>query len=318
MKKINFLFALLLYLILNNLCVAAVDSLTVTQQTSATTINLTTTQTNLSLATLSVGTTGAASNQKTYNINITSQNGGLKNSNAIAKGASAGSATIPYTLNWGVGAVAVTSSTIITVNSTATQTIATKLDKTGGSNLDGRIEFSRTGTPGANLFSGTYTDVLTVTSANITNGTSITKTFNLSSAVVADTITLTITPTASASNLALNASQSLLNVGTVSITANCQNGYTLSLSSANSRWLVNTAAGASPLANEKIAYTLYYQGSQISAAPTPTTVATSSSATLLTSTTQIGNVSISYTGVTPSLMRAGTYQDYLTFVLQSQ
>lgn len=289
-----------------------------TQQTAASSVSLTTTQSNLAVANVNLTTSGTGGNQKIYHLNITSQYGGLRNTAAVTKGASSSSATIPYSLNWATTTGSVTSSTVLTINSTAGQTIMTK-NKAGGSNsLIGNIQLSLTGASAASLYSGSFTDTITVVYLNTTDSTSITSTFTLTSAVVADTITITVTPTATASNLPLNISQSQLNVGSISITANCQNGYTLSLSSSNSGILKHSSAGASPASNEKINYTLYYQGSQVSASSSPVTVATSSSATLLTTTTQIGSVGISYTGVVSTSMKSGSYQDYLTFTLQSQ
>jgi hypothetical protein len=299
--------------------VFAADTLTVTAQAAASTVSLITTQTNLIVAKSTVGTSGTSASPKTYNLLVTSQNGGLKNANAITKGASAASATLPYTLTWATTTGTVTSSSTLTINSTTQQTLVNKVDGSGGgSSFAGNILLTRTGTAAASLYSGTYTDVLTITATNVTNSTSIVKTFTITTAAVADTITIYVTPSAAASSLTLTSSQTQLAVGTINITSNCQNGYLVQLSSANAGKLVHTLAGASPNANEFINYQLFYLGSQVSTTVAPVTIATNNAATLITTTTQIGDVGISYTGVSQSNMRAGTLQDNLTFTLQSQ
>lgn len=300
------------------------NTLTITAQSSASTVDITQNQTNLNIATLSLGVTGSASSPISYQVTATSLNGGLKNSTAISKGASATSATLAYTLSFsqtgGGGSNPVATPNSFTVNSTSEQTLFNVTDNKngGGKSVNGNIQFTRTGTAAASLYSGTYTDTLTIKTIRLSDNNTVTRTFNLSTSVVADTITISVTPTAVASNLDLKNSQSQLTVGTVSITANCQNGYSITLSSSNEGKLVNTAVGGAPLSNEKINYTLYYLGSQVPATQSGTVIATSNNATLLTNTTLLGNLGISYTGVEPSVMRAGTYQDNLTITLQSQ
>lgn len=308
-----------LFFLTGNAFAGGTDSNTITAQSAASSINITTTQTNLVVASASFGTSGTNGTAKTYNLNVLSQYGGLRNTNAVTKGATTAAATIPYTLTWATTANTVNTSNTLTINTTTSQTLIVKTDNTNNNALTGgNIQFSITGKPAASLFSGTYRDTLTLNWVNTWNNTTISKTLNLTAAVIADTITLTVTPTASASNLPLTVSQSNLNVGTVSITANCQNGYKLELASAYSRQLRNTQYAASPQANEKIDYTITFNGTSVSPSPTPVVVASSSNATLLTSTTQIGNVNISYTGVSASVWKSGTYEDYLTFTLTSQ
>lgn len=295
------------------------DAITVTAQAAASSVNITATQTNLSIAAVTLGTSGTNGTAKNYNLTIQSQYGGLRNLNAVAKGASSSAATIPYSLTWSTTGGTINSQTALAINTTIAQTLLTKTDNSSNNTpINGNILFSITGKPAASLFSGTYTDTLTVNWKNTWNNTTITRSMNITAAVIADTITLTVTPTASASNLPLTVSQSNLNVGTVSITANCQNGYILQLASAYSRQLRNTQYAAAPQANEKISYSITFNGTSVSPTTTPVTVASSTSATLLTTTTQIGNVNISYTGVSASVWKSGTYEDYLTFTLTSQ
>lgn len=312
-------FFLFSVLVLPKAFAAGVDSFTITPQAAATSLDLTTNQSNLPVAAITLGSSGTKGQPKNYEFRVQSQYGGLRNTNAVTKGATTTASTIPYTVTYGVTTTVPASQNTLTINSTATQVLFSYTD---GSNnnvtVTGNIRFSINGAAAANLFSGTYTDTLTLNWYNISGASTITKTLTITSAVVADTITLTVTPTASASNLPLSVSQSNLNVGTVSITANCQNGYVLQLASAYSSQLRNTQYAAAPAANEKIDYTMTFNGTSVSPTTTPVTVASSSSATLLTTTTQIGNVNISYTGVSASVWKAGTYQDYLTFTLTSQ
>lgn len=300
------------------------NTLTITAQTVASAVDITQNQTNLGIASLSLGVTGSASSPISYRVSATSLNGGLKNTNAISKGANATSATLAYTLSFtqtgGGGSNPVATPNSFTVNSTSEQVLFNVTDNKngGGKSVNGNIQFSRTGTAAASLFSGTYSDTLTIKTVRLSDNNTVTRTFNLTTAIVADTITISVTPTAVASNLDLTNSQSQLTVGTVSITANCQNGYSITLSSSNEGKLVNTAVGGAPLSNERVNYTLYYLGSQIPATQAGSVIATSNNATLLTNTTLLGNLGISYTGVEPSIMRAGTYQDNLTITLQSQ
>lgn len=302
---------------LNNFSVAA-DSVTLTPTASATTLNLTTTNTNLSLGSIKLTLSGSSTTPIVYDLKITSQNGGLKNSNAIAKGATTANAIIPYALSWGVVSGSVDASYSLTINSTVQQLLITETDNSGSKSVTGNLQFSRTGTSASSLYSGTWSDVITITLVNKkTNGT-IVKTLNISSSAVQDTITLTVTPAALSSNLPLSTTQTQSAIGTVSITANCQNGYMLQVASSNAGKLIHNLVSGGPGTNEYINYSLYYQGSQVTTSTTPVTLVTNSTATLLTNSTQIGNVGISYSGVVPSAMRAGTYQDNLTFTLTSQ
>lgn len=288
---------------------------------AASSVSLVTTQTALSLATGTLQTTGNKTSPRSYAVRVRSANGGLKNATAISKGATVAAATVPYTIS--IGNSTGLTLTSATIDSTSQKTLATVLDNKNGSGtttIQADIQLTRTGTSAANLYSGTYTDTLTIV-GELTSPTSsvlTTATLVITTQVVQDTITLSISPTTSASNLPLASTQSQLNIGTVSITANCQNGYTLTVASTNSGKLINTAVSGAPAANEYMDYNLFYQGSQVATSSTPVTIATSSSATMLSTSTQIGSVGISYTGVVPASKRAGAYQDNLVFTLQSQ
>lgn len=320
MKKLMTFLFLTFFLYVENIYSAPETFTFGSPNANASAISLITTQTNLTLASPTLKTNGSSANPRTYRLTVTSANGGLKNANAISKGASTASATLPYTIGWQNSTGTMTAYSV-TVNTTTAQTIAQVTDNANGGTFTGNIVFTRTGTSAASLYSGTYTDTLTIKDESVSPTAyqvGSTATLTLTAVAVADTITITVTPTASASNLSLATSQSQLSIGTVSITANCQNGYVVQVASSNSGKLVNTAAGGSPAANEYLNYSLFYQGTQITASSTPVTIATSNSATLITNSTQIGNVGLSYTGIVPTSMRAGTYQDNLTFTLTSQ
>jgi len=310
-------FVIFLIMFLSQIARAA-DGVTITPTANATTLNLTTTNTNLSLGSIRLTLSGSSTTPIVYDLKITSQNGGLKNSNAITKGASVANAIIPYTLSWGVVSGTVDAMYTLTINSTVQQLLITETDNSGSKSVTGNLQFTRTGTSASSLYSGTWADVLTVTLVNKKTNATIVKTLNINSSTVQDTITLTVTPAALSSNLPLATSQSQSAIGTVSITANCQNGYMLQVASSNAGKLVHNLASGSPGTNEFINYSLFYQGSQVVTSTTPVTLVTNSTATLLTNSTQIGNLGISYSGIVPSAMRAGTYQDNLTFTLTSQ
>ncbi len=310
---------LLVTLILINQKIWAADTWTVTAAGAASTIALTTTQTNLTVATVALGTSGTAGNNKAYSVEVTSLYGGLRNTNAVTKGASTANATLSYTVNFQkTGGSNPNTNNTLTINGTSAQVLFTRTDNGSGSSVSGNFRFTRTGTTAASMYSGTYTDTLTMVGKNTTDGTSITRTLVLTTTAVADTIALTITPTSDASNLVLTSTQTDLNIGTAYITANCQNGYTLSLTSTNAGLLKHSAVSGAPNTNEKIDYTLKFAGSSVTTSTTPVTIYTSNSATLLTTSTSIGNINMSYTGAPTSTKRAGTFTDNLTFTLQSQ
>ncbi len=292
-------------------------SLTASNNTN---INITSTQSNLTVAT--IGLVDDTSNSvRTYSVSVTSQNGGLLNSTAKTNSGSAGN----YLKNYSIGFSLTTGAALTPASpSLSMATIGTvkTLFFIGGEQsksigLAGTILFSLTGTPAAQLYSGTYSDVLTFEFTR-SGGTTQSFTLNLTAAIIADTITLSVVPTAAASNLPLNTTQTNLNVGSISITANCQNGYLLKVSSSNGGLLQNTTAVAPVLSTDQISYGLSFAGSALTLSKTATTFKTVSTATLYATSTLLGSLTMNYSGVSNSSRRAGTYQDVLTFTLQSQ
>jgi hypothetical protein len=255
-------------------------------------------------------------------MSVTSANGGLKNTNAATKSGVAGTYlkgyTIAYTMTTGTGLT--NSGPLNTATIGTTKTIFYVGTEGGtGSGLIGNLKFSITGTSASQLYSGTYTDTLTFEAKNLSTTINPLKTttLTLTAAVIGDTVTLTITPTASASNLPLTSTQSSLNVGSVNITANCQNGYLLKVASTNAGNLVNTSI-ATPGVNDKISYALNFGASAMTLSSTATTFYTVPNATMYSTSSFINNLNMSYTGVANSDRTAGSYQDVLTFTLQSQ
>lgn len=297
---------------------ASVDTLTVTGSGNSS-IDITTTKTNVTIASfVAKNNSGTFQN---YQISLTSQNGGLINTNAAAKSGLLGSYLKGYSMAFvmSVGTGLVNSGPLNTTTIGTTKTVFFNASEGSTAGLTGSLNFSITGTPAAQLYSGTYTDTLTFELKNLTTTVNALKTITLiiTAAVINDTITLTVTPTASASNLPLTTTQSALNVGSINISANCQNGYLLLASSTNAGKLVNTNV-ATPGVNDKIAYNLSFGATPVTLSTTPTTFSTVSNATMYSSSSFLGNLTMGYTGVSNSSRTAGSYQDVLTFTLQSQ
>ncbi|MBC7711865.1 MAG: hypothetical protein H7177_00900 [Rhizobacter sp.] len=318
MKTLSTIFLFLLsFLYLNN-AYASTDTLTVTGSGN-TGIDITTTKTNLSVSSFTLK--NSSGTNQNFQVSMTSQNGGLKNSNAATKGGVSATYLKGFTMSFTIsaGSALVNSGPLDTTTIGTTKTLFFTATEGGSPGLTGSLKFSITGTPAAQLYSGTYTDVLTFEAKNLTTTINplVTKTLIISAAVINDTITLTITPTASASNLPLTSTQSALNVGSVNITANCQNGYLLMASSTNSGNLVNTSV-ATPGANDKISYSLSFAATPLTLTTTPTTFSTVSNATMYSSSSFLGNLTMGYSGVNNGSKTAGSYQDVITFTLQSQ
>jgi hypothetical protein len=317
MKTNHLIYFFLLFLSINSQIFAA-DAYSVVGSGN-TSIDITTTQSSLQVASLSAVDTSNSS-KLTYNVTVASQNGGLLNSTAKNKGGSASTYLKTYKIGFTLsnGTNLTPASPLLdtaTIGTTATNLFSAKeANNTVG--VTGNLTFSITGTSSSQLYSGTYSDVLAVTFSR-TGGTTQTINLNLTATVIADSVTISITPTASASNLPLTSTQSGLNVGAINVIANCQNGYTLSVSSTNSGQLVNTSI-ASPGINDKISYSLSFGGSNLTLSSTPTIFSTVNTATMMSTATSVGSLLMSYTGVSTSSRSAGTYKDVLTFTLSAQ
>jgi len=140
------------------------------------------------------------------------------------------------------------------------------------------------------------------------NAATATATLGLSGSIT-EQVSLVVTPNANATSLPLTTTTTDLSIASVAETSNAANGYTISAKSTNASELIHSADSS-----QKVAYTIKYGAS---AAITLTAV----DQVVKTQNTG-GNyngvasaVSISYTGVSASTRKAGTYTDTITFTI---
>lgn len=124
--------------------------------------------------------------------------------------------------------------------------------------------------------------------------------------IVAQKISLSVTPETAASSLDLAASQTDLVVASVNEKSNSKTGYKVTITSANLSKLKRTDGP------ELFAYTMKYDGSAVSLTTAAGTTITDSAANAVNLNK---SVSISYTGVAEELMVEGTYNDTVTFTI---
>ncbi|MFA6236744.1 MAG: fimbrial protein [Bacteriovorax sp.] len=124
--------------------------------------------------------------------------------------------------------------------------------------------------------------------------------------VVAQKISLAVTPESAASALDLAVSQTDLVVASVNEKSNSKTGYKVTITSANLSKLKRTDGP------DLFAYTMKYDGSAVSLTTIAGTTITDSAAN---SVNLNKSVSISYTGVAEELMVEGTYNDTVTFTI---
>lgn len=122
--------------------------------------------------------------------------------------------------------------------------------------------------------------------------------------VVAQKISVTVTPAAAASTLDLASNQTDLAVASVNESSNSKTGYKVTITSANLGKLKRTDGP------DVFAYSLKYNGSAVSLGTTAGTTITNSSASAVNSNK---SVTISYTGAAAETMVEGTYADTVTF-----
>ncbi|MDO9183678.1 MAG: fimbrial protein [Bacteriovorax sp.] len=122
--------------------------------------------------------------------------------------------------------------------------------------------------------------------------------------VVAQKVSLVVTPQSIASTLDLSTSQTDLVVASVNEQSNSKTGYKVTISSANSSKLKRTDGA------DVLTYTLKYNGSAVALSSSTGTTITNSSPS---SVNVNKSVSISYTGVAAEAMVEGTYADTITF-----
>ncbi|MBC7427956.1 MAG: fimbrial protein [Bacteriovorax sp.] len=121
--------------------------------------------------------------------------------------------------------------------------------------------------------------------------------------IVAQKVSVAVTPVAVASALDLSTTQADLKVGSVNVQSNSKSGYKLTITSANMGKLKRTDGA------EVFAYTLKYGGSAVGLSTASGTVFTDSSASIINVNKDLN---VSYTGVAAETMIEGTYQDTLT------
>ncbi len=121
--------------------------------------------------------------------------------------------------------------------------------------------------------------------------------------IVAQKVSVVVTPLSVASALDLSTTQADLKVGAVNEQSNSKTGYKMTITSANLGKLKRTDGA------EVFSYSLKYGGSSVG-------LSTSAGSTFTNSSSAIVNVNkdlnISYTGVAAESMIEGTYQDTLT------
>lgn len=133
---------------------------------------------------------------------------------------------------------------------------------------------------------------------------------NLSGSI-GDNVAISVTPNANASSLVLTSSAVDTVVASVSETSNAANGYTILAKSSNGGKLVHTTD-----ASHFVSYTIKYgAGSSVTLSSTDQTVKTQSTGGTYSGVSS--NVSISYTGVSASSKKAGSYTDTITFTIES-
>ncbi len=121
--------------------------------------------------------------------------------------------------------------------------------------------------------------------------------------VVAQKVSVAVTPATVASALDLSTTQSDLTVGSVNVQSNSKTGYKLTISSANLGKLKRTDGA------EVMSYTMKYGATSVGLSSAAGTTFTNSSGSIVNINTAL---SISYTGVAAESMVEGTYNDTVT------
>ena len=121
--------------------------------------------------------------------------------------------------------------------------------------------------------------------------------------LVAQKVSVAVTPSSVASALDLTTTQSDLVVGSVNVKSNSKTGYKLTITSANLGKLKRTDGA------EVMAYTMKYGSAAVGLSTATGTVFTNSSASIININTDL---KVSYTGVAAESMVEGTYNDTVT------
>lgn len=127
--------------------------------------------------------------------------------------------------------------------------------------------------------------------------------------IVAKKVSIVVTPTAAASALVLETSQTDLKVATAVEQSNSSAGYKVTVSSANLGKLKRSSG------SEVFSYTLKYGGAAVGLSTAAGSVVTNTSSASAVNVSK--DIAISYTGVAAEAMVEGTYADTLTVVIAS-
>lgn len=132
---------------------------------------------------------------------------------------------------------------------------------------------------------------------------------NLSGSI-ADAVTISVTPTAAASSLNLTSTAVDTVVASVSETSNAANGYRILAKSSNVGKLIHSSDSS-----QTVDYTMKYASSgAISLTASDQVVKTQNTGGAYNAVAS--SVSISYTGVSASSRKAGSYTDTITFTIE--
>lgn len=151
-----------------------------------------------------------------------------------------------------------------------------------------------------NIFLASALFVLSVSSFAATTGTLLLQ------GVVAQKISIAVTPKSAASALDLSSSQTDLEVASVNEKSNSKTGYKVTISSQNLGKLKRTDGA------DVFAYSLKYNGAAVSLNSSSGTTFSNSSAS---SVNVDKSVTISYNGAAAESMVEGTYADTVTFTI---
>ncbi|RYZ73326.1 MAG: hypothetical protein EOP05_10170 [Proteobacteria bacterium] len=240
----------------------------------------------------------------TYTVNVRSSNGGLAHSTQLGP-------KISYSLTYsGNGGQMVTVSTSDQIVGSRNVVL---ISAGGTANATAKITY--TGRLSSSLYQGVYSDVLTFTYKK--NGSPVaTQSLTLTAASNGSSLSLSIAPNATASNLPLTTSQTDLVVATATEYSNSTTGYVVKVQSANGGFLKLSTA-AVPTAAQKINYSIKYAGNVATlSSPATNTVVKTQTAGVYEGTASV--ISISYLAPAPGAVVAGTYTDILTFTIEAQ
>jgi len=149
-----------------------------------------------------------------------------------------------------------------------------------------------------------------VSAFTTTSAWAVSATGNLGlSGSIADSVAITVTPSANATSLTLTSNATDVNVASVNEVSNAQNGYQILAKSANASKLVHTTSSSN-----YVGYTIKYNGGS---AVTLTAVDQQVKSVAGGNYNSNSAVTISYTGVSSSTHVSGSYTDTITFTIQS-